>query len=239
MNTKLKCILIDDELPGLAYLKMLCGQIPGLEIVKAFNDPEKLLKEVPSLDFDLCITDIEMPGIDGLHLAGLLQGRMVVFITAYKQYAVDAFDINAVDYITKPVKKERLEKAIGKALERYCRKSEPRDSMQINTDKGKTILYFDAVVCIRAAAIDSRDKEVLLDDGSLLILKNITFNTLLKALPDVGFCRINKKEIIALRGVHFFSHTEVTISKRDVHDKKITFALSETYRSDFLLKVKS
>lgn len=238
MNTRLRCLLIDDELPGLAYLKMLCGQIPELEIVKTFNDPEKLMREIPTLDFDLCITDIEMPGIDGLNLAGMLKDKMVIFITAYKHYAVDAFDIDAVDYITKPVKKERLEKAISKALERLDRKSEPKNSIQVNTDKGKTILYFDTIVYIKTAAIDSRDKEVLLEDGSLLVLKNINFNALLEELPDVDFCRINKKEIIALKRVHFFNHNEITLSERDVNGKKITLSLSETYRSDFLLKVK-
>lgn len=238
MNTRLRCLLIDDELPGLAYLKMLCGQIPELEIVKTFNDPEKLMREIPTLDFDLCITDIEMPGIDGLNLAGMLKDKMVIFITAYKHYAVDAFDIDAVDYITKPVKKERLEKAISKALERLDRKSEPKNSIQINTDKGKTILYFDTIVYIKTAVIDSRDKEVLLEDGSLLVLKNINFNALLEELPDVDFCRINKKEVIALKRVHFFNHNEITLSERDVNGKKITLSLSETYRSDFLLKVK-
>ncbi|MDR6966619.1 DNA-binding LytR/AlgR family response regulator [Flavobacterium arsenatis] len=238
MNTKLKCLLIDDELPGLTYLKMLCEQIPELEIVKTFNDPEKLMREIPSLDFDLCITDIEMPGIDGLNLAGMLKGKMIIFITAYKHYAVDAFDIDAVDYITKPVKKERLEKAISKALEKLDRKTETKNSMQINTDKGKAILYFDTIVYIKTATIDSRDKEVLLEDGSFLVLKNINFNTLLEELPDVDFCRVNKKEIIALKRVNFFSHNEITLSERDLNDKKITFSLSETYRSDFLLKVK-
>lgn len=238
MNTRLRCLLIDDELPGLAYLKMLCGQIPELEIVKTFNDPKKLMREIPTLDFDLCITDIEMPGIDGLNLAGMLKDKMVIFITAYKHYAVDAFDIDAVDYITKPVKKERLEKAISKALERLDRKSEPKNSIQINTDKGKTILYFDTIVYIKTAVIDSRDKEVLLEDGSLLVLKNINFNALLEELPDVDFCRINKKEVIALKRVHFFNHNEITLSERDVNGKKITLSLSETYRSDFLLKVK-
>ena len=57
MNTKLKCLLLDDELPGLTYLKMLCEQIPELEIVKTFNNPEKLLAEISNIEFDLCITD--------------------------------------------------------------------------------------------------------------------------------------------------------------------------------------
>ncbi|HMK07155.1 MAG TPA: response regulator, partial [Flavobacterium sp.] len=118
MNTKLKCLLLDDELPGLAYLKMLCGQIPELEIIKAFNDPEKLLAAIPMLDFDLLISDIEMPGIDGLSLANSLKGKLIIFATAYKDYAADAFDMDAVDYITKPIKLERLQKAVLKASER-------------------------------------------------------------------------------------------------------------------------
>jgi DNA-binding LytR/AlgR family response regulator len=112
LNTKLKCLLLDDEIPGLTYLKMLCEQIPELEIVKTFNNPQKLLSDIPDLDFDLLISDIEMPGMDGLHLAELLDHKLVIFCTAYKEYAADAFNIDAVDYITKPVKLERLQKAV-------------------------------------------------------------------------------------------------------------------------------
>ena len=83
---------------------MLCEQIPEVEIVKTFNNPEKLLAEIPDLEFDLLISDIEMPGIDGLHLAEIIQNKLVIFCTAYKDYAADAFNIDAVDYITKPVK---------------------------------------------------------------------------------------------------------------------------------------
>ena len=66
MNTKLKCLLLDDELPGLTYLKMLCEQIPELEVVKAFDNPETFLKESEFLQFDLCIMDIEMPGMNAI-----------------------------------------------------------------------------------------------------------------------------------------------------------------------------
>lgn len=142
MNTKIKCLLLDDELPGLTFLKMLCEQIPQLEIVKVFNHPEKLLSEVSNLDFDLCILDIEMPDLNGIAIANLLQDKYIIFTTAYKEFAVDAFDLDAVDYITKPIKKERLEKAIAKVLERI-EKREKKKFIRINTDKGKSVLFFD------------------------------------------------------------------------------------------------
>ena len=123
MNTKLRCLLLDDELPGLTYLKMLCEQLPELEVVRSFNSPKKLLEELPSLEFDLCILDIEMPEMNGLQVANLLGNKPVIFTTAYKEYAADAFDVNAIDYITKPVKKERLQQAITKAIKQIDGKS--------------------------------------------------------------------------------------------------------------------
>lgn len=238
MNTKIKCLLLDDELPGLTYMKMLCEQIPELEVIKAFNDPQKLLDEVPKLDFDLCISDIEMPGIDGLTLANLLQNKLVIFTTAYKNYAAEAFDINAVDYITKPVTKERLEKAVAKALERFQKLDVSKKFIHLNTDKGKSLLYFDQIQYIKTASVDSRDKEVYLSDGSILILKNINFGSLLNQLPKAEFCRVNKKEIIALAAVQFFNHNEITLTLQEEKGKPAVLVLSETYKNDFLAKVK-
>ena len=238
MNTKLKCLLLDDELPGLTYLKMLCEQIPELEIVKTFNNPEKLLADIPDLEFDLLISDIEMPGMDGLHLAEMLQHKMVIFCTAYKEYAADAFNIDAIDYITKPVKLDRLQKAISKAVDRFDKPDAAKKFMQLNTDKGKTLLYFNQIQYIKTATSDSRDKTVLLTDGSFLNLKNVKFDTLLSELPEIDFCRINKKEIIAVKAIKFFNHNEIVLHHLEENNKNTTLILSETYRSDFVKKVK-
>ena len=225
---------MDDELPGLAYLKMLCEQLPELEVVKAFNSPEKLLQETAVLDFDLCITDIEMPGVDGLTLGGMLQNKLVIFTTAYKKYAADAFDLDAVDYLIKPVTKERLQKAISKAVAQYEKPETAKKFVQVNTDKGKAILYFNQIVYIKSADNDSRDKEVLTENGSLLVLKNINFESLLKQLPKDNFCRINKKEILALEAVQFFNHSEIVLKNKLKDGKFISLILSDTYRSNFL-----
>lgn len=217
---------------------MLCEQIPEVEIVKTFNNPEKLLAEIPNLDFDLLISDIEMPGMDGLHLAEMLNNKLVIFCTAYKEYAADAFNIDAVDYITKPVKLDRLQKAISKAFERFNKPTSAKKFIQLNTDKGKTLLYFNEIQYIKTAESDSRDKTVLLTDGSYLNLKNIKFDTLLKELPEADFCRINKKEIVAVKAIKFFNHNEIVLHHLEKNDKSNALILSETYRSDFLKKVK-
>ena len=236
MNTKLKCLLLDDELPGLTYLKMLCEQIPELEVVRAFNNPVTLLSEMESLDFDICILDIEMPEMDGLHVAELLGGRPVIFTTAYKEYAAEAFDLNAVDYVRKPVRKERLQQAVQKAIQRIEKDSPRKNFLQVNTDKGKAVLHFDQIAYIKTAETDSRDKWMRLADGSSLVVKNMTFGKLTTLLPEAQFCRINRQEMIAMSYIQFFSHDEITTSL-SVNGKPLVLNLSDTCRNEFTRKV--
>ncbi len=232
-------MLLDDELTGLAYLKMLCEQLPELEVVKAFNNPEVFLKEIPEIEFDICILDIEMPGINGLQVANLLNGKPVIFVTAYKEYAAEAFDLDAVDYVRKPVSKERLQKAVQKAIEKLSGK-EPatkKNFVQLNTDKGKAILFFDQISYIKTAEIDSRDKIVRLFNGEEFTLKNISFDKIINILPTNNFCRINKKEVISLNAVQYFSFDEITTNLQVEQGKILKLSLSEVYRNEFLKKV--
>lgn len=237
MDTKLKCLLLDDELPGLTYLKMLCEQIPELEVVKAFNRPDTLLAEIPKLDFDLCILDIEMPKINGIQIANLLKGKMVIFTTAYKEYAADAFDLDAVDFVRKPIKLERLQKAVQKAINHRTGAKSIKKFIQLNTDKGKALLVFDQLCYIRSSEIDSRDKNVLLKDGAKICLKNISFEKLQKLLPQNRFCRINKQELISIDNIKFFTFNQITSNILDEQGKPMIFYLSEVYRDIFLKKV--
>lgn len=234
----LRCILLDDEIPGLTYLKMLCEQLPGVEVVKAFNNPEVLLRDAAALDFDLCILDIEMPGINGLQVARLLNGKPVIFTTAYKEYAADAFDLNAIDYVRKPVKKERLLQAVLKAHESIASARSGTQFISLNSDKGKVLVFFDQLGYITTAETDSRDKIVHLLDGTMITLKNISFEKLLQHLPEKDFARINKKEIISLRAVRSFSSDGITTGVKQADGSPVVLSLSETFRSEFLQKLK-
>jgi DNA-binding LytR/AlgR family response regulator len=216
---------------------MLCEQLPQLEVVKAFNNPETFLNEIPGLKFDLCIMDIEMPAINGLEIANLLYGKLVIFVTAYKDYAADAYDLNAIDYVRKPIKRERLEQAVQKAVNRIKEKTPVRNFIQLNSDKGKTIVFFDQIVMIKTSDQDSRDKVVYLQDGPKILIKNMSFDKLMRLLPENDFCRINKKEVVAIRSIQVFSFDEITTNIQNENGKMITLNLSEVYRKDFLQKV--
>lgn len=238
MNTKIRCLLLDDELPGLTFLKMVCEQIDELEVVKAFNSPQTLLNEWESIDFDLLITDIEMPGMNGLQVADAIKGKAIIFTTAYKNFAVDAFDRDAVDYVVKPVKPERLLQAVQKVAARMSKPQETTKQIQLNTDKGKALINTAKIFCMVASNIDSRDKILFLNDGSKITVKNNSFEKLLEMLPEAEFCRINKKAAIALKHVQFYSHDEITADILSPDGKNFTFPLSEIYRNDFMKRVK-
>ncbi len=236
IEKNLKCILLDDEIPSLRFLKMLCEQIPGLEVVKTFNDPTVLLSEYRNLSFDFCILDIEMPEFNGFDLAIELKDFPIVFSTAYKQYASEAFDINAVDYMRKPLSLERLQQAIMKVEQLISKRSETVSFAQFNTNKGKTVLYFEQINYVQIAEVDSRDKTVYLADGSFILLKNISFDKLMEILPEQDFIRINKKEIIAAKIVKFFSADEITSTLLDEQNLPLVFNLGESYKKMFFEK---
>lgn len=215
---------------------MLCEQLPELEVVKAFNRADVFLKESAQLEFDVCIMDIEMPEMSGLQLAGLLKDKPVIFVTAYKEYAAEAFDLDAVDYVRKPIQKERLQQAVTKAISRLNNKQPGKQFLQLNTDKGKSLIFFDQLVHIKASAVDSRDKTAVLADGKTLTLKNVSFEKLVQQLPSAGFVRINKSELIALKIIQSFS-ADAVVMKMPASGEVLTRALSEVYRKDFLLRV--
>lgn len=237
MSTKIKCLLLDDELPGLAYLKMLCEQIDTLEVVKAFNDPALFLQQAPSMEYDLLISDIEMPGINGLQIADAVKGKAIIFTTAYKNFAADAFDRDVADYIVKPVKPERLQQAIDKVMLRNTLKMPKRVQVQLNTDRGRAIIDVDKILCILPSEIDSRDKLVILNDTTTFTVKNISFEKLLQELPQAGFCRINKKAVLSIKHVKFFSNNEIISDVISSNGRPYAFALSDIYRNDFLDKL--
>ena len=229
---------MDDELPGLTYLKMLCEQIQEIEVIRAFNNPTVFLKECQEIEFDLCILDIEMPEISGLEVAKLLNGKPVIFTTAYKDYAAEAFDLFAIDYVRKPVQMERLVLAVLKAVKFIQSERKLASFVQLNTDRGKSIIYFNQIAYIKTAEVDSRDKYLKLTDGKGLTLKNISFEKLLELLPPNEFCQINKKEIVSLGIVRHFSNDEIVTNIFDENDKSLVLNLGISFRADFLKKIK-
>ncbi|MGZ5929947.1 MAG: LytR/AlgR family response regulator transcription factor, partial [Rhizomicrobium sp.] len=112
----LRTLIVDDEPLAVERLQILCARIAGLSLVGTAADGAGALRLIESLAPDLLLLDIQMPGIDGMEVAQMLAGQpsrpAVIFVTAFAEFAVAAFDVAAMDYLMKPVEPERLERAI-------------------------------------------------------------------------------------------------------------------------------
>jgi len=215
---------LDDELPGLTYLKMLCEQLGTVEVVRCFSSPSAFLLEQDKLDFDVCLLDINMPDINGIEVARSLKNKPVIFTSAYPEFAVNAFEIEALDFIKKPVTKERLEKALHKA-EKNIR--EEKNFFTWNSNLGKSAIYFDDILYITTSEIDKRDKVLHLQDNSELILKNITIDKLLSLLPSSRFLQVNKSDVITKKAIQAYTADEIVLKT------KVTLNLGESYKKGF------
>ena len=115
----ISCILVDDEELALEELHFLLDSVPGVGVVGQGRNGVDAIRLVKELEPDLMFLDIQMPGLNGFQVVRQLVKEevlpQVIFVTAFNQYAVKAFEVNAVDYILKPVEKSRLEKAIQRA----------------------------------------------------------------------------------------------------------------------------
>lgn len=116
----IRAIAVDDEPLAIERLRILCARRPEIDLVGTANDAASALGLVDALAPDLLLLDIAMPGMTGLDLVRVLNGRVpaIVFITAYDQFAVAAFDVAAADYLLKPIDPDRLALALGRARER-------------------------------------------------------------------------------------------------------------------------
>ena len=119
---QLRALIVDDEPLAIERMQVLCSEIAGLTVVGTASDGEAGLRLAGKLLPDVVLLDMTMPGMDGLAVAREL-GRAdeppaVIFVTAHEDFAVEAFDLDAIDYVLKPVARERLERAVGRALAR-------------------------------------------------------------------------------------------------------------------------
>lgn len=122
----IKILLVDDEYLALNLLEEFAGRLPGLEVVGKAKTPAQALEILEKTPVDVLFLDIQMPVISGVNLLRSLQRPPVtIFTTAYSEHAVEAFDLNAVDYLLKPFSFERFLQAVNKAKEAMGRKEAP------------------------------------------------------------------------------------------------------------------
>ena len=124
-TTPMRTLIVDDEPLAVERMQVICAELEHLAVIGTASDGAAALRLVDALSPDLLLLDMTMPEMDGLAVARALAGQdggpAVIFVTAHDDFAVEAFDLEAVDYVLKPVTPERLQRAIGRALTRRGR----------------------------------------------------------------------------------------------------------------------
>ncbi|QXV63761.1 response regulator [Mucilaginibacter sp. 21P] len=200
---QIRVVIIDDERSGRSELRRLATRYPDLEIVGEARDAEEARETLARLMPDLIFLDIQMPGKSGFELLESLQSvPRVIFVTAFDQYALKAFEVSALDYLLKPVREERFAKAIEQVRKRLSENQEPAVFV-----KDKSRYYFLPWKIVHL--VESLDNYARLYFGDRNVLIKSSLNRLEKQLAGYGFFRANRaqlinknfiKEIIAISG---------------------------------------
>lgn len=201
----MKVLIIDDSRLARRELRHLLKDHPELELAEAVDGFEAKQK-IEELDPELIFLDIQMPGKSGFELLEELEEvPEVIFTTAYDQYAIKAFDYNAMDYLQKPVSEERLAKALGKVFDKIKSKTESNTSVkklngesQIFVKDGEQC-WFVKLADIRLFEVDGNYTKVLFEGNQPMIPK--TLNYLEERLDPEEFFRANRSQIVNLKWI--------------------------------------
>ncbi len=201
MTRALRVLLVDDELPARRRMRRMLAAEPDVEIVGECGTGAEAVEQVRSLEPDLVFLDVQMPNGDGFEVVEQLGASvlpLVVFVTAYDEYALRAFDAAALDYLVKPVQRARLRTAIARAQERLGGgAAAPRaDRLLIDRGRHMDVLPVDEIDWIEAA-----DNHVIVHVGKEAHRFRRTMEHTLERLPADRFVRAHRSSIVNLSRV--------------------------------------
>ncbi len=208
----LRALIVDDEPLAVERLQILCARVAGLELAGTASDGGAALRLVEALSPDLLLLDIAMPGLDGMAVARALEEQAkrpaIIFITAFDQFAVAAFDVAAVDYLLKPVVQDRLDRAIGRV--RAALASPPAPAAKPSPWAQEFwVPYRAEIIRITAREIDLIEAErdyMRLHVGQRSFLLHQTITELERRLDPADFVRLHRSTIVRRDRVAGFRH---------------------------------
>jgi len=229
----MRCIVVDDEPLAREGIASLVSKTSGVELVGSFNSANAAARYLSDEAVDLLFLDIQMPGMNGIDFAkSVPQLTLVIFTTAYADYALDSYEVEAVDYLIKPIKIERFQKAVDKAsnyLDLLKSSSTSTNRIQQITDG-----YFFVKAERRIFKIQFNDilfieglkDYVVIQTVSQKVITAMNIKTIYDQLPQNTFARVSKSYIINMSQVASFDNNTVFIDKHEI-------PIGDAYRPQF------
>ena len=236
---KIRCIVVDDEPLAVEMIAAFIRKTPSLELAGTFTDPVVALSRIGEMNPDLVFLDIQMPDLNGLELSRLLpQDTRVIFTTAFRQYAFESYEVEALDYLLKPIRYNKFLEAVGKA-ERWMEtrqatiktenKGISRKSAFIKTEGEYRNIDFDQILYVSGM----KDYVLIyLESETDPIVAHITMKAIEDKLPSDMFMRVHRSYIVALDKITAID------SCGDILIDKISVPVSDSYRKEIEKLVK-
>ena len=211
----IKCIIVDDESIAREIIATHLTKIPNIEIVGNCSNAIDAFKLLREQQVDLVFLDINMPEISGISFAKSINKNVkVIFTTAYRDYAVEGFELKAVDYLLKPISFERLLKAINTYFEIHVDSNqsvkedlEINDFMFVRADRRMLKIDFESIIYI-----ESYSDYIKIHLSNETIVTRETISAIEAKLPKQRFLRIHRSYIISLKHISSFTNEEITIN---------------------------
>ncbi len=231
----MKCIIVDDEPIARKGIKKLVEQIPQLELLDTFNSAEGASAFMETTGVDLVFLDIQMPGINGIEFAkSIPKDTLIIFTTAYSEYALDSYAVDAIDYLVKPINTARFRKAVEKAITYHSLLLEEdknqmekveEDFMFVKSDRRFYKVNFKDILFIEGL----KDYVIIHLDEQKIITR-MTVKNIHDLLPKDIFLRINRSYIVNKNQIDSFNNNDVFIKKHEI-------AIGNQYRDEFFEKM--
>ncbi len=227
----IRCVIIDDEPLAISVLEGYVAQMPALCLVARFTHAISALSYLKENPVDLLFVDIQMPDISGLEVVSQLPDKpLVIFTTAYSQYAIDGFKVDALDYLLKPIDFPDFQKAVNKAIEWTELRKIRNESVEINKDflfiksEYKIIrINFGDIIFIQGM---SEYVKIYLT-GRKPVMSLLSLKALEGKLPPNMFMRVHKSFIVNLHKINTVERNEI------VYDDGTVIPVSQQYKDVF------
>lgn len=215
----MKCIAVDDEPLALELMETYIAQVPGLELLDTFTDAISAWSFLKKNSVDLVFLDIQMPDINGIQLAKSLDRKspMVIFTTAYSKYAVEGFNVEAVDYLLKPFEFSRFIAAVNKAKEQMGLKQptpvvEDDSAIYVKSD------YQNVRIALRDIKfIEGFDDYIRIHvDTGKSIYTLMSLKSMLEKLPSTDFLRVHRSYIIPVKRIKRIHNQQVQLDDKEI-----------------------
>ncbi|MDE6575268.1 MAG: LytTR family DNA-binding domain-containing protein [Muribaculaceae bacterium] len=221
------CVAIDDEPIALSILNEYCSRYGNIRL-ECFSSPDEGMRHILSSNPDIVFLDIELNSHNGIELARQLpRGTTLIFTTAYSEYALEGFNVNAVDFLHKPIFYPRFLQAMEKAVAWSAKEQNPReqtDTIALKAEHKTVIIALDSVTHIEAM-----DNYVKVFRRNLpTVISQITMKEMEAKLPPELFIRVHRSFIVSLKAIDRFSNRKIY-----VHGLSTPLPVGRTYNESF------